>query len=741
MRIFHLFLVGLLSSPITHAEWYEEMQIGPAWSNSFADTYAGEERCAATKGLLIDLGDGHRALFDTETLQMVTAYEGGVTWGGTPWTGAHGQLVKLNNADTARFNNARGPGWADPDGSFDDPREQVTYALYTHDRKRSEAKGAFGNVAHLKFNGYFRHGARVILDYSVNGTRILEYPAMIDGKFVRHFQVDAHDAPLVTRLCDDADPRFTASDGASISKGDSALVLTLSPSSETQRITLVHGGAPQAPISLDSAIEGGPGLWDGASTTTAETRPAGESPWVADTLPLPTENPWKSNLRFGGFDFLDADKAVLSTWNGDVWVVSGLKDFKQLTWKRYAAGLFEPLGVKVVDGAILVNGRDGITRLHDLNQDGEADHFEAFNRDVFVSPNFHEFAFDLQTDAEGNLYYSKAAPVKPGGRGFDVILPHHGTVVKVSPDGSSSEVIATGLRAPGGLGVGPNGEITTGENEGTWQPCCKINFVTPDQLPVFFGTEPSRHSLEGAPYTEPLCYLPMDVDNSGGSQVWVPEGADWGLQTGELIHLSYGTSTLYRVLTDPGSGTRQGGVVPIPVKLRSSAMRARFHPDGSLYVLGFRGWQTNAATECAFHRIRRTDEAVTIPDRFEVTPTGIRLRFEVALDEELATDPYSFSVQRWDYIRGPQYGSGEFSVDEPDTAARELALQKESKGSRERDEVEVTEARLLDDGRTVEIDLEGHKPSMQLKVAWDLETEEGDILESALHATVREIPD
>lgn len=114
------------------------------------------------------------------------------------------------------------------------------------------------------------------------------------------------------------------------------------------------------------------------------------------------------------------------------------KDVSKLTWRRIASGLFETLGVKVVDGKIYVNGRDQITRLHDLNGDGETDYFEAFNRDVMISPNFHEFAFDLQTDAQGNFYFSKGSPVKGGGRGFDQIYPHHGIVAKISPDGKSS---------------------------------------------------------------------------------------------------------------------------------------------------------------------------------------------------------------------------------------------------------------------------------------------------------------
>ena len=89
----------------------------------------------------------------------------------------------------------------------------------------------------------------------------------------------------------------------------------------------------------------------------------------------------------GGFDFFsDGDSAALSTWNGDVWIVRGLKgDWKQVQWRRYATGLFETLGLKIVDDKVYVHGRDQITRLHDQNNDGEADWYECFKNDVIIT--------------------------------------------------------------------------------------------------------------------------------------------------------------------------------------------------------------------------------------------------------------------------------------------------------------------------------------------------------------------
>ena len=179
-----------------------------------------------------------------------------------------------------------------------------------------------------------------------------------------------------------------------------------------------------------------------------------------------------------------------------------------------------------------------------------------------------------------------------------------------------------------------------------------------------------------------------------------------------MLHLSYGQSCVYRVLAVPrSSGTLQGGVVKLPITLHSSAMRARFHKDGSMYVLGFRGWQTNAATECAFQRIRHNPEVVVpVPDKLEYTAKGVRLKFPSKLDAELAEDVASYVPQRWNYVRGPQYGSGEFSVDKPDREAEKLALEKESKDHRKRDTVKIESAKLLPDGQTVELELAGMKP-------------------------------
>ena len=88
-------------------------------------------------------------------------------------------------------------------------------------------------------------------------------------------------------------------------------------------------------------------------------------------------------MRFGGFDFFaDGHRAAIGTWNGDVWIVSGIDgDLQQLVWKRIAAGLFQPLvpARRDVNVAIRLLGSSGqrspdwVRQLNIVKSDGDQD--------------------------------------------------------------------------------------------------------------------------------------------------------------------------------------------------------------------------------------------------------------------------------------------------------------------------------------------------------------------------------
>lgn len=466
----------------------------------------------------------------------------------------------------------------------------------------------------------------------------------------------------------------------------------------------------------------------GAPITTRGVRGPEDGPFAVDTLTIPFENRYGSRMRVCAFDFFTDGRAAITTWNGDVWIVSGIDDgLEQLRWQRFATGLFDPLGLRIVDDVVYVHGRDGITRLLDRDGDGEADHYECFNNDVCVTRAFHEFAFDLQTDAAGNFYCSKGGPVNPGGRGFMQIAPHHGTIMRISKDGSRLDVIATGLRAPNGIGVSPHGVITSGDNEGTFIPRCRLNWFT---APGFYGgvkDTAHRQPVPDAPDL-PLCWFPMEVDNSSGGQVWVPD-TGFGPLGGRLLHLSYGTCSAYLVLTEEPDGVLQGGVVRLPCEFSSSAMRARFHPrTGQLYVAGFQGWQTSAAREGGFHRVRFTGQPLRLPIALRTCKRGVYLTFAAPLDAEVAADAGSYGVEIWNYSYSQNYGSPEVSILHPE--------RKVEQGKPNRDPLAVRRAALSADGRTVFLEVEGMRPAHQMKIVYNLEDATGAAVKGEVHNTI-----
>ena len=495
-------------------------------------------------------------------------------------------------------------------------------------------------------------------------------------------------------------------------------------------------GRIKPPEDLGRHTHGGKKLYPGLLAT-AGVRAPDTQPYVVDTITIPMENPWGSWMRTAACDFFSDGRAAVSTWNGDVWIVSGIDDdLKHLTWKRYATGLFDPLGLKIVADKVYALGRDQITRLHDQNGDGEADFYECFNNDVLITQGFHEYAFDLQTDPNGDFYFSKAGPVRPGGRGFEPLVPHHGTILKVKKDGSSIEVFATGLRAPNGIGVGPNGEVTSGDNQGTWMPRCRLNWITPGS---FLGCVDTAHRKEKpTTYDQPICWFPMEIDNSGGGQVWVTS-EKWGPLQNELLHLSYGTCTLYRVMKEFVDGQIQGGVVALPLSFGSSLMRARFNPkDGQLYVIGFKGWQTSANWDGGFQRVRYTGKKCYLPRELHVTTTGVKITFEDDLHPRTANDPGSYDVSQWNYVWDERYGSPEVSLKKP---LPDIKSMKDGYHDfKDHDLVVVKSARLLDDKRTVQLAFDAVVPVMQMRIAYNLDAADGAQVKGEVYNSIHKVP-
>jgi hypothetical protein len=475
-----------------------------------------------------------------------------------------------------------------------------------------------------------------------------------------------------------------------------------------------------APVDPTPLTTGGPAQWP--ALTASGKRGADAGPYAVDTIALPTDNPWRSWIRPIAHDFFPDGRLALGTMGGDVWIASGITDdLARITWKRFATGLFEPLGLKVVDGQVVVSCRDALVRLDDINQDGEADAYVALNRDVPVWAKYNDFTMDLVTDAAGNFYLGK------GGHGNPVGYPRHSTIVKVNRDGSRSEEVGSGMRVPSGLGMGPGDLLTFADNQGNWVPACKLSVARPGKWygyvgsPQFYGKNEPAHAATHEP---PLCWIPMSADNCPGSQVWA--GDTWGPLSGAMLHLSYGQSTILAVLPERVGDVWQGGVVTLPLKFASGIMRGRVNPaDGQLYVSGLKGWQTNASVDGCLQRVRATGAAAALPVGLAVKRGEVHLRFSAPL-YPATVNADSVSAERWNYAWTGAYGSPDLSVTDP-----------QKKG---RDPVAIGGVRLDADKRTVVIAIPDLKPVMQQAITVKFADAEGELVKFTVYQTINVIP-
>ena len=745
-----LFLcLGALGIVPSFAASMNQMEHGPfvSW------TIRGEGESVTYKGIAIKLDSSAQAAvcFDTDLLRYSAAWTGGFL----QWYPERDGLERNPTIDgKVWFDNAAGPG-ASTNDSLKDPRD-IPYGPLPKQQ------------AH--FSGLYRTGSETILSYTVGDRQILDSPEFNtiqgEGYFIRHMHIGAgKSAPLLrvvrmrgqfqkingtntengfgaVRLKSETQNRLVGFKGlppdAEWKIQDQHLCLKLPISDSPLQIALLQGGEPKGHFNthqdqLKEHIESNfevkdlnlqrqarATLW-GETLKTPIRKGNDRDALAVDTLTVPRTNPWKSWIRFGGLDFLSQDRAILGSLSGDVWLVSGLgENSTTLNWKRFATGLYQPLGVKVVDGMIYVLGRDQITRLHDLDGDDEADYYENFNNDSMVAENFHSFTLNLETDSEGNFFYAQGAPWPP-----TVRTPHQGILFKVSPDGEHFESFADGLRGPNGMAIGPNNMITYSDNEGHWLPTCSLQLIRPGG---FHGMKPTAHLHSSVPedFEQPICWIPHAIDNSPGDQIWI-DSESWGPLNGQMLMTSYGKSSLSLVLMQDVNGSIQGGTLKLPLKFRSGIIRGRQSKfDDHLYLCGLSVWQTTGVQAAGFYRVRYTGKALNVPLNLTATKSSIDLTFSDPISRQLATDPDSYNIEQWNYRWIDRYGSPHYSVSDPDKEGQDV--------------VKINAVELSPDGKTISIKVDKVVPVMQMKIAYNLETEGGERLRNEIYNTIHALP-
>ncbi|MFK8113556.1 MAG: DUF6797 domain-containing protein [Rubripirellula sp.] len=719
--------------------------------------------------LTIKLGDANVS-YDLNSMDLAGIWKGG--------------FLDLSNTQHVRD---RGEGTADPLGEPIDGLDTWQWAhdqTFDYSRVDLLPRGPMP-AAWMQYQGHYLSGNRVTLRYSIDGRPVLESPREDGDVIIHSFEIGPGKAlqlavgqgdqqPAVLTLGasktnasrgDVAETFVSAARGqrylaaAAIGETDGLewlsddqhrLILRI-PAGEEARTIEVHRSSLDGSASLvefgkrvqskqsdplvspRALTSGGPLLWEEQIKTvgTLGLEPGG---YALDTITIPDHTPWNTWFRTSAVGFFQDGRMVVSTYGGDVWVVSGVDDdLMNLRWKRFAGGLYEPFGIKVVDEKVYVTCKDRLTRLHDQDGNGEADFYESFSADPDVSVNFHAFNFDLQTDPDGNFYYSKS------GHGGDSEIP--GCIVKISPDGKQRDVHCTGFRTPNGMGMLPDGRPTVSDNQGQWTPASKVIVAEPGSFHGWVQTysipgmwEPGGGKIDikkivpPKSFDPPLVWMPQDFDNSSGGQLWVDDPR-WGPLSGRLLHTSFGKGWLSYNMMQDVDGLLQAAIIKVPFDFRTGIMRARVNPaDGQVYATGLQGWNGGGRMglrDNGIQRLRYTGKEYRIVSDCQVEADGLRVAFNFPLDADSATELGSYVAEHWNYHWRAEYGSDRYSPTTDKPGVEKMNVESITLGS---------------DGKSVKLNIPNLKPVNQVHLVLKLKGQDGEPFEEEIYWTINRVP-
>ncbi|HKP97163.1 MAG TPA: hypothetical protein VJ385_15545 [Fibrobacteria bacterium] len=373
-----------------------------------------------------------------------------------------------------------------------------------------------------------------------------------------------------------------------------------------------------------------------------------------------------------GMDFLSDGRLVICTWGGDhkvlvppsrkgeIYILSNVAqdDSSKVAYKKFATGLQEPLGLKVVNDTIYISERQALAALADKNGNGILDEGEYRKVAAYASgADRHEFFFGL-VYKDGSFYGAHSLSLVPGGK---AALPqpnaNRGTYVKIDKATGQTEYIAGGAREPFGFVMNPAGEIFSTEVQGTWNPACAFTQVRPGR---FYGHPQVGQSppnpWDAMPYNAPAVLMPeTEIANAPGEPVYV----DKGIFQGQYLFGDVTYGGIQRIFLEKIGDNYQGGLVRFSAGFAGGVSRLKFGPNGDLYV-GQIGdadgnWHEPNRKLYGLQKLKPNGNTAFEILNVRSRPKGMELEFTepVALDADQAS---RYEVKSWTYVRTAAYG-------------------------------------------------------------------------------------
>ncbi|WP_027303021.1 plastocyanin/azurin family copper-binding protein [Rudanella lutea] len=411
--------------------------------------------------------------------------------------------------------------------------------------------------------------------------------------------------------------------------------------------------------------------------TVGQSRPMTEDDYYRIvTLPVPEG----VSLEVGGLAPLPDGRLAACTRRGDVWLIGNpyMQGSRVPTFKRFAAGLHEPLGLMWhPKGYLLCTQRGEVTKLIDNDGDEVADEYKSFYKWP-LSGNYHEYSYGPLLLPDGDMVIT----LNLDWIGYGASLAKwRGWMLKLNEKGEMTPW-ATGLRSPAGFAVLRDGSIFYGENQGDWVGSGRVTHLEKGD----FAGNPAGLRWSGEP-NSPLSLKPEEVPSTGKPMhevaktvknlkvpaVWFPHtlmgistsdmredttGGAFGPFAGQVFVGDQGHSKVMRMALEKVNGQWQGACFPFREGLQSGILRMVWGQDGSMFVgMTSRGWASTGKSPYGIQRLVWTGKVPFEMKTIHSRPDGFEVTFTLPVDRKTGEDPNSYSLNSFTYKYHRTYGS------------------------------------------------------------------------------------
>lgn len=261
----------------------------------------------------------------------------------------------------------------------------------------------------------------------------------------------------------------------------------------------------------------------------------------------------------------------------------GLEDSTALYCHVGDVGLRSPVGFAHRGDSIYIGTAQQIRVYLDLNNDNRADTSWVFFDKIPNSEHPYEWTSGLQFGTDGLLYAAITTDSWNAGAAND---PEgiRGSIIRISPDGKQSEVVAKGIRSVPGMDFNSLGDLFFIDNEGGGNPTEELNRL---EINAFYGHNKKKYPADSGLVKKPDFDLISEVAPS--SMEFNKTNKNFGGTKGDLFVAYYGPGERWTrgaisrvVMTSQPDKTYQFAeytIADIP-KISDIA----FGKDGNLYV-------------------------------------------------------------------------------------------------------------------------------------------------------------